>query len=115
MRKIKPTTRLFIFLRLVSLITGYNLILSESVAFETGGGSGVPIITHAAPLFFGHDMLFSPEEHKKPREHIFDTGPDKPYFKRPIQKFWQTVYQKNQKPGRAVLAPDRVFFKYQNS
>lgn len=111
MRRRWLTIRALMLLRLISLITGYNLILSESQinlpAGETAdaGYAIIQAVHHPNVILYaaGHQKIY---------EHILETGPNTYFIKKMLPKFWQKTIIQNQKPGGIALTIGRVLHKY---
>ena len=108
MRKQYLTIRIMMLLRLISLIMGYNLILSESeinlpgLAALSAGQLIIQAIHHPDPILYE-------DENKKIYEHILETGPSTYFIKKTLPQFWQKIFLQNQKPATAIFFPERVF------
>jgi len=92
-------------------------MLLENNNFETGGGSATAIITHAAAPFFDRDLIFNPDEHKKPREHIFDAVPSRIVFRRPLAGYWTRIRELKIKNYelRIMNYESNLYYKNHNS
>lgn len=104
------TIRFLMLLRLISLITGYNLILSESeinLPGTTAPSAGYLIIQAA----HHHGLILYEDENKKIYEHILETGPNIYFIKKTLPKFWQKTFLQIKKPAITEFYPGRVFVK----
>ena len=114
MRRRWITIRALMLLRLISLITGYNLILSESQIIIPGGETGsagyaiIQAVHHP-------DVILYADGHKKIYEHILETGPNTYFIKKLLPKFWQKTILQNQKPAATMFSVGRTFHKYRRS
>jgi hypothetical protein len=98
-------------LRLISLITGYNLILSESQIIIPGGETGsagyaiIQAVHHP-------DIILYADGHQKTYEHILETGPNTYFIKKMLPRFWQKTILQNQKPATELFDSRRALHRY---
>jgi len=111
MWKRRLTSRLFIAIRLIGLITGYNLILSESQINLPAGETANAGYAIIQAVHHPNIILYA-DGHQKIYEHILETGPSRYFIKKILPRFWQKTTLQNQKPGGIALTIGRVLHKY---